>query len=434
MRTFTLALFLSALAVGVSGCGGARGQDGARTDGAVAGAGVEVAASQTASAAAAGASLASESFPAWLERLRPEARARGVSDATFDAAFRGVRVNQQVLDNIQSQPEFVRPVWDYLDNAISEQRVQRGRALLAEHRTALRRVEERYGVPAEIIVAIWGLESNFGSFMGTYNVVEALASLAYAGHRREAFREFLLDALVLLERGKAPPGGLTGSWAGAVGHTQFMPSAYLRYAVDGDGDGRRDLWNSLPDVFASTANYLVEHGWRSGEPWGYEVTVPADFDWSAAEITQRLTVADWQARGVRRIDGGRLGPESREASVMVLAGHRGPVFIVFDNFRAILRYNNATSYALAVGHLADRLGGAGGFQASWPRGDRPLTRSERAELQELLGRGGYEPGPVDGMVGPMTRTALRRFQQDQGAVPDGYASTDVLFRLRRHAP
>ena len=371
-----------------------------------------------------------QSFEAWLADLRTEALAAGISAATFDLAFAGVQPNPQVSALDLDQPEFERPIWQYLDAAVSEARVATGRERLAAQRAILERVGGRYGVEPRIIVAIWGLESGYGANVGNNDVIRSLATLAYQGRRRGTFRAFLLQALQILESGEIARDRMIGSWAGAMGQTQFMPAAYLEYAVDHDGDGRRDLWASLPDVFASTANYLSRHGWRTGEIWGLEVALPEGFDYALAEPTLRRSVEEWQALGVRSADGGSLPPTAGGASVLLPAGHRGPAFMVFDNFRVILRYNNATSYALAVGHLADRIDGRPAIRAGWPRGDRPLNRDDRIDLQSRLNDLGYDTGGIDGIVGPNTRAALRAYQRDQGLPADGYPTRQILQRLR----
>ena len=371
-----------------------------------------------------------QSFEAWLADLRTEALAAGISAATFDLAFAGVQPNPQVSALDLDQPEFERPIWQYLDAAVSEARVTTGRERLAAQRATLERVGGRYGVEPRIIVAIWGLESGYGANVGNNDVIRSLATLAYQGRRRGTFRVFLLQALQILESGEITRDRMVGSWAGAMGQTQFMPAAYLEYAVDHDGDGRRDLWASLPDVFASTANYLSRHGWRTGEIWGLEVALPEGFDYALAEPTLRRSVEEWQALGVRSAAGGSLPPTAGGASVLLPAGHRGPAFMVFDNFRVILRYNNATSYALAVGHLADRIDGRPAIRAGWPRGDRPLSRDDRIDLQSRLNDLGYDTGGIDGIVGPNTRAALRAYQRDQGLPADGYPTRQILQRLR----
>jgi lytic murein transglycosylase len=369
-------------------------------------------------------------FTAWVAELKPEAMAAGVSAATFERAFRGVRPNPVVLAKDGEQPEFTRPVWSYLDTAVSERNIAAGRQRLAENSGLLRQATQPYGVPPHIVVAIWGLESSYGATTGSYNVIEALATLAYESRRPAVFRRNLIDALLILEAGDIDPVYMRGSWAGAMGQTQFMPAAFRRYAVDGNGDGRRDIWGSLPDVFASTANYLAAFGWRPGQPWGAEVRLPPNFPWDEAEIDVLKPVAEWSALGVRRVDGSALPQVDSPAAVIAPAGHRGPAFIIFDNFRTILAYNYSVSYALAVAHLADRIAGGPEFATAWPRSEPPLSLTDRQDLQNLLTARGYDPGEVDGVVGPRTRNAIRRFQREIGEVPDGYATMALLTRLR----
>ena len=371
----------------------------------------------------------SASFGQWLAAFRIEAIAAGISPATFDAAFAGVAPDPRVLDLDQSQPEFTRRIWEYLDSAVSPTRVSMGRQRLDEHRALLDRIGAAYGVDPRVIVAIWGLESGYGNNVGSYDVIQSLVTLAYEGRRQAAFRAFLLQALRILERGDIARDRMVGSWAGAMGQTQFMPGSYLSYAVDQDGDGRRDLWRSLADVFGSTANYLAGHGWVAGETWGAEVALPAGFDYRLTGADTRRSLAEWQQLGVTGVRGSP--PPTRGAAALIVpAGHRGPAFLVYDNFRVILRYNNATSYALAIGLLADRIAGQGGVVGSWPVGDRPLSRSDREDLQRLLTARGYDTQGIDGIIGPNTRDALRRFQEDIGVPADGYPTVDLLDRLR----
>ncbi|MGH6932106.1 MAG: lytic murein transglycosylase [Dongiaceae bacterium] len=370
------------------------------------------------------------SFDLWRADLKAEALAAGVSANTFDRAFALVQVNQDILAKDQSQAEFTRPVWEYLDKAVSEARVENGKMLENANAAALAKVERRYGVPPRIIIAIWGLESSYGEFAGDYNVIEALATLAYASRRGNVFRAQLIDALLILDKGDVAASDMRGSWAGAMGQTQFMPSAFRQYAVDGDGDGRRNIWRSLPDVFSSTGNYLASHGWRPGEPWGAEVRLPPDFPWQMAEVDIRKPVEEWRRMGVRLANGRQLPKVGSNAAIVAPAGHRGPVFILFDNFRVILKYNNSTAYGLAVALLSDRVDGGGPVLTAWPTDEPPLSKDERLDLQTLLAELGYDPGEIDGVVGPMTRAAVRRFQRKIGMVPDGYPTPRLLGRLR----
>lgn len=379
-------------------------------------------------AADARAPVAAETFTAWLARFRQEARAAGISSATLSRALDDIRYRPRVIELDRSQPEFVRPIWQYLDSAVSAQRVTTGRARLAEHRDTARRMEQQYGVPAEVIVAIWGIESNYGGNFGDFSTLEALATLAHDGRRRDFARGELLAALRIIDAGDIAPGRMLGSWAGAMGHTQFIPSSFEAYARDGDGDGRRDIWGSIPDVMASTAYYLERSGWRAGEPWGVEVALPEGFDYAQTELSQRRSSRAWSAQGVRPVGGGAL-PAFDEAAVIAPAGARGPAFLVGPNFRVILRYNNATSYALAVGNLADEIAGRDGVIGGWPRDEQPLARADVREMQHALNARGFEVGTPDGILGPNTRRGLREYQASIGEVPDGFATRRLLERL-----
>lgn len=373
-------------------------------------------------------------FDAFLAGVRADAVAAGVSPAAADRALTGLTVDNDVLARDNSQAEFTRAVWEYLDSAVSDRRIADGLAHLDRYAGEIDRAAATYGVDREIVTSIWGLESGYGTFQGTHSVLQALATLAYASDRAATFRTFLIDALKIVDAGDKQPDAMLGSWAGAMGQPQFMPTAYLQHAVDGDGDGRRDIWASPADVAASIGNYLAHFDWQPGLAWGMEVRLPAGFDYGQAELDVRRSVADWAAAGVTRVDGRPLEgprlPGGAESSLLLRAGHTGPAFLVTGNFRTILRYNNSSSYALAVGLLADRLAGRPGVQAAWPRQDRPLTGDERRELQELLTRSGYDTGPVDGMVGPMTRRAIRAYQADRGLPADGYANPALLDALR----
>jgi membrane-bound lytic murein transglycosylase B len=315
---------------------------------------------------------------------------------------------------------------------VSEQRIADGRTILAQHRATFDAVEKAYGVDRHIIAAIWGVESNYSTMGGDRSVIRSTATLACVGRRRDFFREEFLSALEILQRGDVKPERLVGSWAGAFGPTQFMPTAFKRYAVDFDHDGRRDVIDSMPDLIASTANNLKKDGWISGETWGYEVVVPATFNFMLADHRQVMTVRDWERYGITRAGGISFPRPDDRAFLLVPAGVQGPGFLMLPNFRVIMKYNPAEAYALAIGHLADRLRGAEPFVQNWPRYERVLSRSERLELQELLERHGYDVGDPDGRLGARTRAAIRDFQVKIGRVPDGFASAGVLDQLRAH--
>ncbi|WP_029009565.1 lytic murein transglycosylase [Azospirillum halopraeferens] len=371
-----------------------------------------------------------QSFRDWLAELRRDALSRGVSAATFDRAFANVRLQDRVRQLDGNQAEFNRMVWTYLDSAVSDQRARQGRERLQENARLLNRVSGEFGVPPEILVAFWGIETDYGRQTGGFSVIDALTTLAYEGRRADYFRRELLAALEILQSGDIAPDRMTGSWAGAMGQTQFMPTVFLAHAQDEDGDGRRDIWGSLPDVFGSTARFVKANGWKTGESWGQEVVLPSGFPYEEAELTITKPIAEWRRLGVRGAGGAALQGEGT-AAILVLGGHQGPAFLVRDNFRAIMRYNPSTSYALAVAVLSDRIAGREGIRAGWPRHEQPLTREEREEVQQRLATLGFEPGPVDGLIGANTRNALRRFQATAGLVPDGFATKGLLERLRR---
>ncbi|MCZ8077849.1 MAG: lytic murein transglycosylase [Rhodobacteraceae bacterium] len=366
----------------------------------------------------------------WIAAFRPRALAAGITPATLDRAFQDVTYNADVIEKDRNQAEFTRALWDYLDSAVSDARVTNGIAALRANAPLLDRIEATYGVPKEVVVAVWGLESSFGANRGDVPVIGALATLAHDGRRGPFFEAQLIDALRILQSGDVDPDSFTGSWAGAMGHTQFIPSSYQSFAVDFNGDGRRDIWSDDPtDALASTAAYLAKSGWTKGQPWGIEVTLPPGFDYEqAGKITPQPT-ADWVALGLRSADGGPL-PDHGPASVLLPGGARGAAFLIYPNFRAIERYNTADAYVIAIGHLSDRLKGGPPIRATWPRDLRALTGEERRELQERLTAAGHDTRGVDGKIGPNTIAAIRAFQRTVGLVPDGFASLDILDRLR----
>jgi membrane-bound lytic murein transglycosylase B len=372
-------------------------------------------------------------FADWLTAFRDDALKAGISGSTFDRSMRGLRPDDEVIAANESQPEFTRPVWEYLEGALSDTRVARGKALLAENDALLGRIEQRYGVNRHVLVAIWGLESNFGSFQGTKSVIRSLATLGYKGRRMDYGRTQLIAALQIIQNGDITPDRMTGSWAGAMGQTQFIPTTYNSHAVDFDGNGKRDIWNSHADALASAAHYLSQSGWKTGGSWGYEVRLPQGFDFATADMSVSRTVGEWAEAGVARIDGRPFpgGEAGEKASIFLPAGHRGPAFIVLNNFRTVLAYNASTSYSLAVHLLADRFRDRGQIVAGWPRDERPLGRQERHDLQQLLSDRGYDIGGVDGVIGFNTRKAIREYQQSIGLPPDGYPTLELLARLRR---
>jgi membrane-bound lytic murein transglycosylase B len=375
-------------------------------------------------------SIANRNFSAWIDGFRGRARAQGISDRTLQAAFRGIQYDAEIIRRDRNQSEFTKTLWEYLDSAVSDTRVSNGKDALRQNRRLLERIEARYGVPAEVVVAVWGLESAYGTFRGNENIVQSLATLAFDGRRGRFFEEQLVAALKILQAGDTSARQMTGSWAGAMGHTQFIPTSYLAYAVDFDGDGRRDIWADDPtDALASTAAYLARFGWVKGQPWGVEVALPKGFDYGQTGDGVKKSAAAWAAMGVRAADGSVV-PNHGNASILVPAGARGAAFMIFKNFNVIERYNAADAYVIAVGHLSDRIAGGPEIRSGWPRGDRALKFAERQELQQRLTRAGFDTRGVDGRIGPNTIAAVRAYQRSFGMIPDGYASLDILKRLR----
>ena len=373
-------------------------------------------------------------FQNCLANLRSQAVARGVSGSTYDRYTQNLNPDYSVIERLNYQPEFSTPIWDYLSGLVDEERVQLGRQKLQQHREVLNRVAATYGIPAETVVAVWGVESNFGDISGKYPLLQALGTLSCEGRRQSYFRGEFFTTMKLLQRGDVREEQLKGSWAGAFGHTQFMPSTYDELAVDFDGDGRRDLVSSIPDALASTANFLSKRGWQSGQPWGFEVKIPQGMSVSGEGRRNKKSLSSWNNQGVVRADGSALVQgnlsQSSQAGLLAPAGPSGPVFLVFKNFDAIYSYNAAESYALAIAHLSDRLQGKGSFTATWPTDDPGTSRAERREIQQFLLSRGYDIGAVDGLIGDKTRQAIRQEQQRLGLSPTGRAGQQILRAFR----
>ncbi len=375
-----------------------------------------------------------ESFDACVAGLRKTALSQGIDASTFDRAMKGVELDPDVIKSFEYQPEFRTPIWDYVAGLVDDERVADGREQMARWDAVLGNAEREYGVDRHVIVAVWGVESNFGRIQGTRDLVRSLTTLVCANKRESFFRGELMATLRILQSGDIAADGLTGSWAGAFGQTQFMPTTYQRLAVDFDGDGKRDVVNSVPDALGSTANYLARAGWVAGEPWGYEVRIPENYAGPSGRRT-RQSLAKWAALGVRRIEpvqsGGKPQPaDTTQAGLLLPAGPQGPAFLVFRNFDAIYSYNAAESYALSIAHLSDRLQGAPGFSTPWPTDDPGLSRADRREVQQRLIDRGYDIGTVDGMIGAKSRGAISDFQSAQGLKADGRAGLRVLKALR----
>jgi lytic murein transglycosylase len=374
---------------------------------------------------------AAANFPNCVAAMWPDAARRHVTRENFERFTRGLSPDLRIMDLMDSQPEFTKAIWDYLDILVSDARLARGREILATYKPQFDAVEKAYGVDRYAIAAIWGIESNYSTQMGDRSVLQSTATLACVGRRQSYFRDEFLSALEILNRGDLRPEQMRGSWAGAFGPTQFMPTAFKRYAVDGDGDGRRDVVDDAADLIASTANNLKKDGWQTGKTWGYEVVVPKGFNYMLADRAKAMTLAQWEHLGVRRVAGKAFPHPADRAYLLAPAGAEGPGFLMLQNFRVFMKYNPAEAYALAIGHFADRLRGGAPFVQPWPRQERVLSRAERLELQQLLAERGFYRGTPDGQIGGLTRKALRSFQASIGAPADGFASSDVLERLRR---
>jgi lytic murein transglycosylase len=374
----------------------------------------------------------SAEFDACLNTLRKEAMMKGIAAQTFDTALTGFTPDQSVLEALGSQPEFITPIWDYMAGLVDEERVADGRAKLAEWASVFAAAEQQFGVDRHAIAAVWGVESNFGRNLGGRPVVRSLATVSCFGHRQRFFRGELLATLRILQAGDMPAEALVGSWAGAFGQTQFMPSTFARLAVDFDGDGRRDIVRSVPDALGSTANFLKRAGWVSGEPWGLEVRLPLGYNGPSGRRS-RQPLAAWSQLGITSVDGAPLNGPSPGA-LLLPAGASGPAFIVFKNFDAIYSYNAAESYALAIAHLSDRLRGGGPLRTPWPTDDAGLSRAERREVQERLIALGFDIGVPDGILGTRTRKAIESFQIANGLTADGRAGALVLKALQQFHP
>jgi len=372
---------------------------------------------------------AAANFDNCVASMWPDAARHNISQANFQRFTAGLTPDLRIMDLMDSQPEFTKSIWDYLDILVNDVRLAKGREILAKYKPQFDAAEKAYGVDRYVIAAIWGIESNYSSQMGDRSVLQSTATLACIGRRQKYFKDEFLSALEILHHGDLRPEQMRGSWAGAFGPTQFMPTAFKRYAVDADGDGRRDVVDDPADLIASTANNLKKDGWQTGQTWGYEVVVPAGFNYMLADRAKAMTMAQWEHLGLKRA-GQPFPHPSDKAYLLAPAGAEGPSFLMLQNFRVIMKYNPAEAYALAIGHFADRLRGGAPFVQPWPRQERELSRAERLELQQLLAQRGFYRGTPDGQFGGQTREALRGFQASIGAPADGFASSDVLERLR----
>jgi len=373
---------------------------------------------------------AAANFNNCVAGMWPDAARRGVSQESFQKFTAELQPDLRIMDLMDSQPEFTKAIWDYLDILVNDNRLAKGREILAQYKPQFDAVEKAYGVDRYIVASIWGIESNYSTQMGDRSVLNSTATLACIGRRQKYFKDEFLVALEILHRGDLRPEQLRGSWAGAFGPTQFMPTAFKRYAVDADGDGRRDVVDNPYDLIASTANNLKKDGWQTGATWGYEVVIPKGFNFMLADRAKAMALAQWEHLGVKRAGDKPYPNPAEKAYLLAPAGADAPGFLMLQNFRVIMKYNPAEAYALAIGHFADRLRGAPPFVQPWPRQERVLSRAERLELQQLLAQRGFYRGTPDGQFGGHTREALRGFQASIGAPADGFASSDVLERLR----
>ncbi|WP_370214089.1 lytic murein transglycosylase [Roseovarius sp.] len=373
-----------------------------------------------------------QGFANWINGFRSRARAQGISNRTFDAAFRGVQYDPSVVKKDRNQSEFKKEIWEYLDFAVSTSRVRNGTKVLRQYRNTFDRIEAHFGVEKEVVAAIWGMESAYGERRGREPLIQSIATLAYDGRRGKFFEQQLIAALKIIQSGDVAPNRMTGSWAGAMGHTQFIPTSYLAYAVDFTGDGKRDIWSDDPtDALASTAAYLKRFGWKKGQPWGVEGRLPRGFNAGRASRKLTQSPAAWANEGVVGIDG-RAVPNYGNASILLPAGTQGAAFMIFHNFSVIEKYNRADAYVIGVGHLSDRLRGGPPIQASWPRGYSATSEAEKKEIQALLQRKGYKITKVDGNVGPETSAAIRAYQRARGISANGAPSKELLQDLRRN--
>jgi membrane-bound lytic murein transglycosylase B len=369
-------------------------------------------------------SAQSESFDAFVAALWKDAQSQGITRATFDAALAGVTPDQRVIGSMQRQPEYGKPFGAYVDSMVSTSRLATASRKSTQWAATLRAVENKFGVPAPILVSIWGIESSFGEAQDHWDVFRSIATLAQAHFQEPYFRNELLSAFRILQSANIPRQQFLGSFAGAMGQTQFMPSSFLKYAVDFDGDGRADIWTDVPDVLASIANYLQKYGWQAGLPWGFEVTVPQGFNYE----TSRGSFRDWVKRGLKRADGSDM-PVSGDAILFFPSGASGPAFLVTQNFVVLKSYNNSDAYALAVAHLADRLFGLGPIRAAWPTNDFQPSRPQRIALQRKLASLGYKVAEFDGHIDFDLRDNIRAMQIKFGMVPDGYPSRTFFDRV-----
>ncbi|WP_188582102.1 lytic murein transglycosylase [Azorhizobium oxalatiphilum] len=376
---------------------------------------------------------AQANFPNCIAAMQPLAQAKGVSPAVYNQIVAGLQPDMKIMDYMDSQPEFSRTMGSYVDMLVSEKRIAKGREMLAQYKSIFDRVEQAYGVDRYAIAAIWGIESSYGSpgGMGSRPVLQSTATLACIGRRQDYFRDEFVATVQIIAKGDVPADHLKGSWAGAFGPTQFMPTSFQRFAVDFDGDGHRNVVDSIPDVIASTANNLKLDGWKFRETWGYEVVLPQNFDYRYVDRSKRYTMAQWASLGIKRPSGMAFPRPGDTAFLLLPAGAKGPAFLMLPNFSAILKYNPADAYALAIGHLGDRLRGGGPFAQSWPKEERALSRAERIEMQTRLLQMGYDIGNPDGILGTKSRTAVQNFQSRAGMVPDGYPNLEVLARMRQ---
>jgi len=369
-------------------------------------------------------------FRQFIDDFERKAEANGIPHDLYVRVMRPLRPDPDVIARNENQAEHNTAIWDYLAKRVSATRIANGRAQLERYSNELKAIEAHYGVDRNVLVAIWGIETNYGTYTSDKSVLRSLASLAYSGRRQDYGRQQLLAALEILAHGDIAAERFTGSWAGAMGHTQFIPTTFNAYAVDWTGDGRRDIWASVPDALASTANYLARSGWSPDRPWGFEVTLPQGFNYGLVGEVGRRTFADWAHLGVHVAGGGGFGLPLEKASLLLPAGAAGPAFLVTDNFKALLAYNSAVSYALAVALLSDRLRGQGPLVHAWPSGQPILSRNERIELQTLLTSRGYDTGGTAGYFGHKTQAAIQAYQRSAGLVPDGYATAELLERIR----